>query len=229
MIAQRRNILLTLRLLASGLVFLLGCATSSHWKIKGYVSDPDGNSIRHARINLAGQGFDKTIFSKWNGRFEAKRIKVVRGYSLSVDVPGFTPLRVARMFPYTCNLRLYLSPDIPLPESCSGTGRIMGIVTEDTGEPIPGVGVWLEGTSYGVACGIDGKYLITNIPIGKYTITAAVVGYYRNVYKSITVLPDSLLTIDFELVSQPIASITISDLKDALPIKDRYFTSMNGS
>ena len=47
------------------------------------------------------------------------------------------------------------------------TGKVTDINTE---EPLVGVNVVLEGTSYGSSTDIDGEYLIENIPLDDYTL-----------------------------------------------------------
>ncbi|MCF7805719.1 MAG: TonB-dependent receptor [Candidatus Marinimicrobia bacterium] len=58
------------------------------------------------------------------------------------------------------------------------TGKIAGTVTdEESGEPLPGVNLILEGTSKGAATNADGYYYIINIPPGTYTLRAQMIGY----------------------------------------------------
>jgi len=58
------------------------------------------------------------------------------------------------------------------------TGKIAGTVTdEETGDPLPGVNILLEGTSLGAATDADGEYYIINVPPGTYTLQAQMIGY----------------------------------------------------
>ena len=60
------------------------------------------------------------------------------------------------------------------------TGKISGQVTDKaTGEVLPGVNVAVGGTSLGSATDVDGKFVILNVPPGRHTITASLVGYKR--------------------------------------------------
>lgn len=53
----------------------------------------------------------------------------------------------------------------------SYSGTIKGSVTDkETGEPMAGAIVMLQGTSYGVAAGLDGSYVLKNIPTGSYEL-----------------------------------------------------------
>ncbi len=58
------------------------------------------------------------------------------------------------------------------------TGSITGRVTDiETGTALPGANVFLKGTSIGTATNIDGNYIITNVPPGKYEVIARYIGY----------------------------------------------------
>ena len=58
------------------------------------------------------------------------------------------------------------------------TARIAGVVTDaSSGEPLPGVNVFLEGPDYGDATDRSGRYRIEGIPLGSYTLKARYIGY----------------------------------------------------
>ncbi|MEO0130781.1 MAG: carboxypeptidase-like regulatory domain-containing protein, partial [candidate division WOR-3 bacterium] len=58
------------------------------------------------------------------------------------------------------------------------TGKIAGrIIDANTKEPLVGVNVIVEGTELGAATDATGHYLIINVPVGTYDITASYVGY----------------------------------------------------
>ena len=60
------------------------------------------------------------------------------------------------------------------------TGKISGQVTDKaTGEVLPGVNVAVGGTSLGAATDVDGKFVILNVPPGRHTVTASLVGYKK--------------------------------------------------
>lgn len=57
------------------------------------------------------------------------------------------------------------------------TGKIAGsIIDAETGEPLVGVNVFLEGTLLGAGTDFEGDYYIINIPPGSYRLTASFVG-----------------------------------------------------
>ena len=58
------------------------------------------------------------------------------------------------------------------------SGKIVGIVKDkNSGEPLIGVNILVEGTSLGASTDIDGTFIILNVPPGTYTITAQYIGY----------------------------------------------------
>jgi len=73
-----------------------------------------------------------------------------------------------------------LSVMIALPMSVfAGTsGKLSGtIVSEETGEPLPGVAVSIEGTVMGGLTNADGEYFILNVPVGTHVVKASLIGY----------------------------------------------------
>ena len=57
------------------------------------------------------------------------------------------------------------------------TGKIVGrVLDKQTGEALPGINVYMEGTSHGAATDNDGFYLINNIPPGSYTVVFTAIG-----------------------------------------------------
>ncbi|MFQ6675081.1 MAG: TonB-dependent receptor [Fidelibacterota bacterium] len=60
-----------------------------------------------------------------------------------------------------------------------GQGTVSGTVTDADGNPLPGVNVFLEGTTYGDATDMDGAYVIENVPAGDYTVIVSAIGYKR--------------------------------------------------
>lgn len=58
------------------------------------------------------------------------------------------------------------------------TGKIVGKVTDaKTGEGLPGANVVIVGTKMGAATDLDGSFVIINVPVGTYTVSASMIGY----------------------------------------------------
>ena len=55
---------------------------------------------------------------------------------------------------------------------------INGFVREESsGEPISYANIFLENTSLGAATNRDGYFVISDIPLGSYTLNASMIGY----------------------------------------------------
>ena len=85
------------------------------------------------------------------------------------------------------------------------TGKIAGQVIEgETGEPLPGVNVVIEGTTQGATTNAEGYYTILNISPGTYTLRATFVGYADKVVEDVRVNIDLTSTVDIEMQEQAV-------------------------
>ena len=81
------------------------------------------------------------------------------------------------------------------------TGKIVGkVVDASTGKPLIGVNVIVVGTQMGAATDENGDYLILNIPPGRYTLRADMIGYKSSIIKNIIVNVDFTSHANFTLV-----------------------------
>jgi outer membrane receptor protein involved in Fe transport len=81
----------------------------------------------------------------------------------------------------------------------SQAGSILGRVTDKaTGGPLIGATVVLDPVRQAVTTGSDGRYRVTNLSPGNYTIRARYVGY-KSLAASVTVSADQEVTVDFPL------------------------------
>jgi len=80
------------------------------------------------------------------------------------------------------------------------TGKIVGTVKDaQTGEPLPGANIILEGTRLGAASDETGKYLIMNIPPGNYQLKASMMGYAKVTQTNVRVKIDQTTVVDYQL------------------------------
>jgi len=90
------------------------------------------------------------------------------------------------------------------------TGKIKGkIIDRDTGEPIIGANVILEGTFLGAATDLEGEYYINNIAPGSYKLIASSVGYNKVFVENVIVKIDLTTQVDVQMVSEAITLSTI--------------------
>ena len=80
------------------------------------------------------------------------------------------------------------------------TGKITGMIVDgETGEPLRGANVFLEGTALGASADLDGYYVILNVPPGTYALIADMMGYTRQRVEDLKVSLDVTTEMDFSL------------------------------
>lgn len=90
------------------------------------------------------------------------------------------------------------------------TGKLTGKVTDkNTGEPLPFVNITLEGTTIGAATDLDGKYVILNIPPGRYNVKFQYIGFQTLVVQNVQISIDLTTNQDAILVETAVELGTI--------------------
>jgi hypothetical protein len=85
------------------------------------------------------------------------------------------------------------------------SGKIAGTIKDlETGQPLPGVTVMLEGTNIGTSTDEDGDYFLINIPVGSHILKASSIGYESVEKIQVKVFTDLTTPVDFQLKSSPI-------------------------
>ena len=85
------------------------------------------------------------------------------------------------------------------------TGKLTGTLTiKETGEPLIGANVIIEGTDLGVATDPDGNYFILQIPPGTYSVRFTMMGYQDLVMKDVRIQIDLTTRIDGALSEKAI-------------------------
>jgi hypothetical protein len=80
------------------------------------------------------------------------------------------------------------------------TGKVVGTVADtDTGEPLVGAQVIVEGTNLGNVTNEDGSYFINNVPVGLQGLTAQYLGYQTTTQDGQRILAGQTMTVDFQL------------------------------
>lgn len=86
-----------------------------------------------------------------------------------------------------------------------GDGKIVGsVIDAETGEAIVGANVILEGTTTGAATDLDGKFVISGIEPGKYTLLVSVVSYSKKRITDLVVEAGKTVTLDVVLKPETI-------------------------
>jgi len=87
------------------------------------------------------------------------------------------------------------------------TGKIAGIVLDqNSGEPLVGANILIEGTMLGGTTNMDGEYFIINIPPGKYEVKFMYIGFQTLIQTDVRVSVDLTTRLDAKLQSQIMTS-----------------------
>jgi len=80
------------------------------------------------------------------------------------------------------------------------TGKIAGVVIDaETGEPLPGANVIIEGTTMGAAANPDGYFFIIRVSPGDYNVQARMMGYESVTQTGVEVTADHTTQLRFRL------------------------------
>ena len=105
------------------------------------------------------------------------------------------------------------------------TGKIAGrILDKDSGDPVPGVNIYIENSSLGAASDGDGFYIINNIPPGYFDVVFSAIGYQNQKNTNVKVSADFTSNLDVQLSPQILEGETIVVEAEA-PLVRRDLTS----
>ena len=95
-------------------------------------------------------------------------------------------------------------------QEADSLGTLAGTVTDaETGEPLPGATVVLAGTQPGVATDLEGRYEITGIRPGRYTVRFSFIGFVTQEAEAVSIHAGTKRTLDAELVVGEIISCPV--------------------
>ncbi|MGD8700660.1 MAG: TonB-dependent receptor, partial [Gemmatimonadales bacterium] len=110
------------------------------------------------------------------------------------------------------------------PVAASGqvvSGKLTGVVTDaQTGEPVAGARVNLEGTGLGSVSSENGRYYLLNVPPGSHSVVAELIGYQTLRVENVLVVINATRTLDLPLTPRPIAVDEIGVKAEATPWVD---------
>ncbi len=91
------------------------------------------------------------------------------------------------------------------------TGKVVGKVTDlQTGDPLIGANVIIEGTSLGAATNANGEYVILNVPPGSFVLKARYIGYREVIFENIKVSVNLTTEVNFELPAEAYQTETVT-------------------
>lgn len=92
---------------------------------------------------------------------------------------------------------------LAVPATAQTTGQLSGTIRDaQTGEPIIGASVLVEGTTQGASTNLDGEYRIIGVRPGTYALLASYIGYAQTRVEGVRVNVDLTTTTDFALTSE---------------------------
>jgi outer membrane receptor for ferrienterochelin and colicin len=95
------------------------------------------------------------------------------------------------------------------------TGKIAGhVIDSETGNPLPGCNIVIEGTYLGAASSLDGDFIILNIPPGTYVLKAIMIGYAPVNVEGVVVTIDHTTNLNIEMRVEAIKGETVLVIYD---------------
>ena len=87
------------------------------------------------------------------------------------------------------------------------TGKITGILVDhETGDPLIGANVIIEGTTMGASTDLEGAFSITSVPVGTYTILILYVGYQETRITEVEIVAGESFKIDLGVKTEAITT-----------------------
>lgn len=85
------------------------------------------------------------------------------------------------------------------------TGKLSGAIKDaQTGEPLVGANIIIEGTNFGAATNVNGEYVILNIPPGRYNVKFSFIGYETTIMQDVSITVDQTTILQITLNPQTI-------------------------
>jgi len=108
------------------------------------------------------------------------------------------------------------------------TGKISGrVVDRNTGEPLAGANIIIEGTNMGAASNLNGEYTILRVPPGIYTVTAIYIGYAKLSVDKVRVRIDQTSNINFSLTLAAVKGEHVTVQAERKVVKKDVTTSVS--
>ena len=107
------------------------------------------------------------------------------------------------------------------------TGKVAGIVLDkQTGEPLGGANVMVEGTELGAAANLDGQYTILHVPPGNYNVVFTVIGYAKVTVTDVRINIDQTARVDVGLEMEALEGEAVTVVAERTAIKEDVATSV---
>ncbi|WP_109474065.1 carboxypeptidase regulatory-like domain-containing protein [Ornithinimicrobium cavernae] len=142
------------------------------------------------------------------GSFEQQALPGGRGdlflpageHTLRLTAPGMTALEQA------VTVTTGGTTDVAVGLTASDNGAIGGTVSTASGAPVPGAQVSVEGGEP-VTTGTDGSYLLADLAVGSYAVTASADGFTATTVEGVQVTAGTVTDLDLTLVAAPSVAV----------------------
>ena len=90
-------------------------------------------------------------------------------------------------------------------QDAAAGGRIQGkIVDAETGDPLVGAEVYVQGTQLGGLTDLDGKYRIDGVPAGARALRVLYLGYAEKIVSGVVVAAEAPASVDVAMASEAV-------------------------
>jgi len=197
--------------------------------ISGYVENQAGDPVSCAEVWAIYGNQSIPAITRYDGHFDFHPIACPRStaFRLRAHAIGFADVLTDSMLvnsDTTLSITITLITGDSPPDSLAGYGSLSGVVTDSTGEVLPGCSVVLEDRMRGAASNFEGRYVISCIPAGKHIVTVQLIGFRKQVLDSIVVYPHSITQLNFRLTAISVKILGPISCPGRPPF-DRYETS----
>ena len=83
------------------------------------------------------------------------------------------------------------------------TGKLVGkVIDKNTGEPLIGANIIIQGTTLGSVADHDGRFIIINIPPGTYNVKVSFIGYESVLFENVKIIVDQTTQLSIDLYAK---------------------------
>ena len=83
------------------------------------------------------------------------------------------------------------------------TGKLVGkVIDKNTGEPLIGANIIIQGTILGSVADHDGRFIIINIPPGTYNVKVSFIGYESVLFENVKIIVDQTTQLSIDLYAK---------------------------
>ncbi len=127
---------------------------------------------------------------------------------------------------FILSIPIFLLFILPFSLLAQNTGKIVGTVTDaETGEPLIGANIVIEGTQLGAATDVDGTFVILRVPPGTYNVSVIYIGYQKTTMTNVEVLTDLTTRLNFEIKPEAVAGEEVTVVAET-PVIRKDLTSV---